>query len=53
MTQNPTYGNPANPYRQYLVNKVETASPLMLIIMLYDECIKMCEYAKNDMGRSK
>ena len=54
MNQNPTYGNPAhNPYRQYLVNKVETASPLMLIIMLYDECIKMCEQANTDMGRNK
>jgi flagellar protein FliS len=54
MTQNPTYGNPAiNPYRQYLVNKVETASPLMLIIMLYDECIKMCEQAKADIGKNK
>lgn len=54
MNQNPTYGNPAiNPYRQYLVNKVETASPLMLIIMLYDESIKMCEQAKVDIGKNK
>lgn len=51
--QRPPYQNPANPYRQYLVNKVETASPLMLIIMLYDEAIKMCSLAVDDMGRNK
>ena len=51
--KNPAYQNPANPYRQYLVNKVETASPLMLIIMLYDEAIKMCTLAVEDMGTNK
>lgn len=51
--QRPPYQNPGNPYRQYLVNKVETASPLMLIIMLYDESIKMCSLAMEDMGRNK
>ena len=49
----PPYANPANPYRQYIVNKVETASPLMLIIMLYDEAIKMCAQARDDLGMDK
>lgn len=51
--QPPVYANPANPYRQYLLNRVETASPLMLIIMLYDEAIKMCTLARQDMGINK
>ena len=49
----PAYANPQNPYRQYLLNKVETATPLMLIIMLYDEAIKMCSLAKADIGKDK
>lgn len=40
-------------YRQYLRNKVETATPLMLIIMLYDEAIKMCQLARQNMGSNK
>lgn len=47
------YANPQNPYRQYLVNKVETATPLMLVIMLYDEAIKMCVMARADLGKDK
>lgn len=37
-------------YRQYILNKVETATPLMLVIMLYDEAIKMCQQALPDIG---
>ncbi len=40
-------------YRQYLRNKVETATPLMLIIMLYDEAIKVCRLAQQSMGSNK
>ncbi len=48
----PNYNNPHKEaaYRQYLVNKVETATPLMLVIMLYDEAIKMCSLALQDIG---
>jgi flagellar secretion chaperone FliS len=53
MEQNPTYTNPSNPYRKYVKNAVETATPLMLIIMLYDEAIKMCSLAAQDMGVKK
>ena len=42
-----------NPHREYLKNSVETATPLMLIIMLYDEAIKMCRLAVKDMGINK
>jgi len=49
----PPYSNALNPFRQYMVNKVETATPLMLIIMLYDESIKMCGLARADLGKSK
>jgi len=45
--------NPSDPYRKYLRNAVETATPLMLIIMLYDEAIKMCTLAAQDMGVNK
>ncbi len=38
-----------DPYKQYQMNAIETASPLMLIIMLYDEAIKCLKYAKIDM----
>lgn len=47
------YINPNDPYRKYLRNAVETATPLMLIIMLYDEAIKMCSLAIKDMGVSR
>lgn len=53
MEPRPQYPNPNNPYRQYMVNRVETATPLMLIIMLYDEAIKMCSLARTDMGKDK
>lgn len=38
-----------DPYKRYQLNAIETASPLMLIIMLYDEAIKCLKYAKVDM----
>ncbi len=55
MEQKPltTYGRAGNPYRNYVKNSVETATPLMLIIMLYDEAIKMCTLAMQDLGVSK
>ncbi|HOX28686.1 MAG TPA: flagellar protein FliS, partial [bacterium] len=43
----------ASHYKQYVRNAVETATPLMLIIMLYDEAIKMCALAIDDMGINK
>jgi len=47
-----TYG-PMDPGKKYLKNVIETATPLMLIIMLYDEAIKMCQQASHDMGINK
>lgn len=42
-----------NPYLKYKTNTVETASPLMLVIMLYDEALKMCKQAIADFGQNK
>ncbi|MFA6451370.1 MAG: flagellar export chaperone FliS [bacterium] len=53
MENSPTYPYTGNPYRKYVKNAVETATPLMLIIMLYDEAIKMCALASQDMGINK
>ena len=53
MENNPAYPYPGNQYRKYIKNAVETATPLMLIIMLYDEAIKMCSLAAQDMGINK
>jgi len=53
MTYNKPTGTGSMPHQQYLRNTVETATPLMLIIMLYDEAIKMCQLALNDMGTDK
>jgi flagellar protein FliS len=54
MDQNtPLYTRTGNPYRSYLRNSIETATPLMLIIMLYDEAIKMCALASQDIGINK
>ena len=53
MEQKPTHTGPGNPYRKSLLGAVETATPLMLIIMLYDEAIKMCTLAMGDMGANK
>lgn len=52
MTYN-NMGRPGSPHKQYMKNVVETATPLMLIIMLYDEAIKMCAMAIADMGKNK
>ncbi len=35
----------ANPYAQYNTNKIMTASPAELTLMLYDGCIKFCNIA--------
>ena len=49
-----TYNRPTptgpNLHQHYVKNAVETATPLMLIIMLYDEAVKMCQLAAQDMG---
>lgn len=47
----PAYGG--NPYAKYKTNSVETASPLMLVLMLYDEALKMCRQALADFGKDK
>lgn len=38
-----------NPYAQYANNKVTTASPAELTLMLYEGAIKFCNIAKKDM----
>ena len=38
-----------NPYAQYANNKVTTASPAELTLMLYEGAIKFCNLAKKDM----
>jgi len=48
-----SFGGRQAPHKQYLRSAVETATPLMLVIMLYDEAIKMCQMASNDMGVNK
>lgn len=46
-------GHTGSPHSQYKKNVVETATPLMLIIMLYDEAIRMCTLAIADMNIEK
>lgn len=38
-----------NPYAKYASNKVTTASPAELTLMLYEGAIKFCNMAKMDM----
>lgn len=38
-----------NPYAKYANNKVTTASPAELTLMLYEGAIKFCNLAKKDM----
>lgn len=53
MTYN-NYGKQgSNPHQAYMKNVVDTATPLMLIIMLYDEAIRMCTLALGEMGKNK
>lgn len=43
----------ANPYAKYANNKVLTASPAELTLMLYEGAIKFCNLAKIDMERGE
>lgn len=52
MTYNKS-GQAGSPHSQYKKNVVDTATPLMLIIMLYDEAIRMCTLAIADMNIDK
>lgn len=38
-----------NPYAKYANNKILTASPAELTLMLYEGAIKFCNFAKMDM----
>lgn len=51
--QRPIATYTVNPYAKYKTNSVETASPLMLVLMLYDEAIKMCGMALAGFGKDK
>ncbi len=42
---------PNNPYAQYNANKVLTASPAELTLMLYDGAIKFCNIAELAIGQ--
>lgn len=42
-----------NPYAQYANNKVTTASPAELTLMLYEGAIKFCNLAKKDMEQGE
>lgn len=45
------YGN--NPYAKYANNKVMTASPAELTLMLYEGAIKFCNLARIDMEKGE
>ncbi len=42
-----------NPYAAYTSNKVTTASPAELTLMLYEGAIKFCNLAKKDMEQGE
>lgn len=42
-----------NPYAKYANNKVTTASPAELTLMLYEGAIKFCNLAKKDMEQGE
>lgn len=42
-----------NPYAQYANNKVMTASPAELTLMLYEGAIKFCNLAKIDLEKGE
>lgn len=41
----------SNPYQQYQAVAVETASPLQLVVMLYDGAIRFCTQAEEAVRR--
>lgn len=43
----------ANPYAKYANNKVMTASPAELTLMLYEGAIKFCNLARIDIERGE
>jgi len=53
MDINKTLHLQGNPYRKYQMNSIETASPLMLVLMLYNEAIKMCQQALSEFGKNR
>ena len=53
MEQKKPYQSHPNPYKQYRMNMIETSSPLMLVLLLYDEAIKLCGQAIGDLGKNK
>ncbi|MEW6200637.1 MAG: flagellar export chaperone FliS [bacterium] len=53
MEQKRQYPYHTDPYRQYRLNMIETSSPVMLVLLLYDEAIKLCEQALKDLGKNK
>lgn len=42
-----------NPYAKYANNKIMTASPAELTLMLYEGAIKFCNLAKKDMEQGE
>lgn len=42
-----------NPYQQYTQNKVFTATPGELTLMLYDGILKFCKHAKHHLEQNK
>lgn len=42
-----------NPYAKYANNKILTASPAELTLMLYEGAIKFCNLAKTDIERKE
>lgn len=42
-----------NPYANYANNKITTATPAELTLMLYEGAIKFCNLAKMDMERNE
>ena len=42
-----------NPYAKYANNKILTASPAELTLMLYEGAIKFCNLAKKDMEQGE
>ena len=43
----------ANPYAKYANNKILTASPAELTLMLYEGAIKFCNLAKKDLEQGE
>lgn len=44
---------PPNPYRQYQAVAIETASPLQLVVMLYDGAVRFCVGAEEALRQGE